>query len=165
MQRIDLTSALQYGRAEGYPPLFSFLRQFTRENLHPNVPYLNGPEIQFTVGNTDGFSKTIEAFSNVWSAEKDNIHERESILCEEFTYMNAVQASRPRGLQIVPVKMDLEGMMPTGTGGLEDVLANWDFNKGKRPHLMYTVTLVLSPHTKHFTLTIPGRSAVVFLTV
>lgn len=44
------------------------------------------------------------------------------------------------GLQIVPVTIDLEGMRPDGPGGLEDVLANWDETKGKRPHLMYTVT-------------------------
>jgi DNA-binding transcriptional MocR family regulator len=54
--------------------------------------------------------------------------------------MNAIQAARPRGLQIVPVTIDLEGMLPTGPGGLEDVLENWDESKGKRPHLMYTVT-------------------------
>jgi DNA-binding transcriptional MocR family regulator len=140
MRKIDLTSALQYGQSAGYPPLFSFIRQFTRENLHPNVPYLNGPEIQFTVGSTDGFAKTIEALSNVWSEERDWIREREGILCEEFAYMNAIQAARPRGLQVVPVKIDSEGMLPTGKGGLEDVLKNWDFKTGKRPHLMYTVT-------------------------
>lgn len=31
-------------------------------------------------------------------------------------------------------------MVATGPGGLEDVLANWDYKKGRRPHLMYTVT-------------------------
>jgi hypothetical protein len=36
--------------------------------------------------------------------------------------------------------MDLEGMLPTGPGGLEDILENWDESQGKRPHLMYTVT-------------------------
>jgi DNA-binding transcriptional MocR family regulator len=140
MRKIDLTTALQYGQAAGYPPLFSFIRQFTRQHLHPNVPYLNGPEIQFTVGSTDGFAKTIEALSDVWSEERDWIRERPGLLCEEFAYMNAIQAARPRGLQVVPVKMDAEGMRPTGKGGLEDVLANWDFKIGKRPHLMYTVT-------------------------
>jgi DNA-binding transcriptional MocR family regulator len=140
MRKIDLTTALQYGQATGYPPLLSFLRQFTRENLHPNVPYLNGPEINLTVGSTDGLAKTLECLSNVWSEERDWIREREGILCEEFAYMNAIQACRPRGLNVVPVKMDLEGMRPDGDGGLEDVLKNWDFTKGKRPHLMYTVT-------------------------
>lgn len=145
LQKIDLTSALQYGTAQGYPPLFQFLRQFTRENLHPNVPYLNGPEIILTNGSTDGFAKTIEALSNIWSEERDWVREREGILCEEFAYMNAIQTARPRGLQIVPVKIDLEGMMPYGKGGLEDVLENWDDRKGKRPHLMYTVTIGQNP--------------------
>ena len=44
------------------------------------------------------------------------------------------------GIQIVPVKIDLEGMLPYGPGGLEDVLENWDESKGRRPHMMYTIT-------------------------
>lgn len=140
LQKIDLTTALQYGTAQGYPPLYSFLRNFAIQNLHPNIPYEGGADIILTNGSTDGFSKTIEALSNVWSEERDWVREREGILTEEFAYMNAIQACRPRGLNIVPVKMDLEGMLPTGPGGLEDVLENWDESKGKRPHLMYTVT-------------------------
>ena len=140
LRKIDLTSALQYGTAEGYPPLYSFLRQFTRENLHPNIPYAGGPEIILTCGATDGMSKTIEALSNVWSEERDWIREKEGMLVEEFAYMNAIQAVRPRGLNVVPVALDTEGMKASGKGGLEDVLENWDTNKGKRPHLMYTVT-------------------------
>ena len=140
LQKIDLTTALQYGQAQGYPPLYSFLRQLTRENLHPNVPYLDGPEIILTDGSTDGFAKSIEALSNTWSEGRDWEREREGILCEEFAYMNAIQAARPRGLQVVPVTIDFEGMLPTGPGGLQDVLENWDDSKGKRPHLMYTVT-------------------------
>jgi hypothetical protein len=57
--------------------------------------------------------------------------------------MNAVQTTRPRGMQVVPVKMDGVGMLASGKGGLEDVLENWNESKGKRPHLMYTVTCVL----------------------
>jgi len=140
LNQIDITTALQYGTCQGYPPLYSFLHQFTRENLHPNVPYLDGPDIILTNGSMDGFAKTIEALSNTWSEEKDWVREREGILCEEFAYMVAMQTVIPRGLQVVPVRMDLEGMLPTGPGGLEDVLKNWDESKGKRPHLMYTVT-------------------------
>ncbi|KAK5041869.1 hypothetical protein LTR16_011732, partial [Cryomyces antarcticus] len=92
LRKIDLASALQYGTAQGYPPLYYFIRQFTRENLHPNVPYAGGPEIILTVGSTDGFSKALQALSNEWSEEKDWIREREGLLVEEFAYMNAVQA-------------------------------------------------------------------------
>ncbi|KAG0646545.1 Aromatic amino acid aminotransferase [Hyphodiscus hymeniophilus] len=145
LQKIDLTTALQYGTAQGYPPLYSFLRTFAREHLHPNIPYEGGAEVILTCGNTDGFGKTLEALSNVWSEERDWVREREGILVEEFAYMNAVQAARPRGLQVTPVKIDFEGMLPTGPGGLEDVLENWDESKGKRPHLMYTVTIGQNP--------------------
>lgn len=140
LRKIDLTTALQYGTAQGYPPLYSFIREFVQEHLHPNVPYKGGAEVILTVGSTDGFSKALEAFSNIWDEERDWIREREGLLCEEFAYMNAIQSARPRGLNVVPVAIDDEGMLAYGKGGLEDVLSNWDHNKGKRPHLIYTVT-------------------------
>lgn len=99
-----------------------------------------GGEIILTDGSTDGLSKVLETLSNVWSEEKDPVTEREGMLCEQFAYMNAIQAARPRGLNVVPVNMDAEGMLPGGKGGLEDVLENWDEKRGKTPHLMYTVT-------------------------
>ena len=140
LKKIDLSTALQYGTAEGYPPLYYFVREFSQNHVHINCPYKGGPEVIMTCGNTDGFSKSLMALSNEWSEEKDWIRDREGILVEHYTYMNAVQAAKPRGLSIVPVEIDDEGMRADGKGGLEDVLKNWDFTKGKRPHLMYTVT-------------------------
>lgn len=140
LRKIDLTTALQYGTAEGYPPLYSFVTQFTLENLHPNIPYKGGPGIILTCGATDGLSKTLSALSDIWDEDKDWIRERQGILCEKFAFMNAVQTATPRGLNVVPVEVDDEGMTATGKGGLAAVLENWDFSKGKRPHLMYTVT-------------------------
>ncbi|KAF1918811.1 pyridoxal phosphate-dependent transferase [Ampelomyces quisqualis] len=144
-RQIDLMSALQYGQALGYPPLFDFLRSFTRNNLHPFVPYQAGPEIILTCGSTDGFSKTITALSNEWSADHDPVSERPAILCEEYAYMNAIQTCTPKGFNIAPVAIDDEGMLAKGPGGLQDVLENWDLRKGRRPHLMYTVTIGQNP--------------------
>jgi DNA-binding transcriptional MocR family regulator len=138
-RKIDLTTALQYGTAEGIPPLRNFLRSFVRDHLHPNVPYDGGPEILLSCGSTDGFSKTIEAFTNIWNPDRDWIQQREGVLCEEFAYMNAIQTVLPRGLNVAGVAMDGQGMLASGKGGLRDVLENWDFRKGRRPHLMYTV--------------------------
>ena len=140
LRKIDLKTALQYGTAQGYPPLYSFLRQFTTENLHPNVPYAGGPEIILTCGATDGFCKAIEALSNTWNEDRDWIGHREGLLVEEFCYMNAIQTAKPRGLNIVPVAIDDEGMLAQGRGGLFDVLDKWDTSRGKRPHMIYTVT-------------------------
>jgi DNA-binding transcriptional MocR family regulator len=138
--RIDLKSALQYGTAEGYPPLRAWLKRFTREVLHPNIPYEGGPDIVLTVGNTDGNAKALEALANVWIEGKDPTEEREGLLVEQFTYNMAIGTARPKGLNIVPVAIDHEGMRPDGEGGLVDVLQNWDPARGKRPHLMYTIT-------------------------
>lgn len=140
LRKIDLTTALQYGTAQGYPPLYSFIREFTQNYLHPNVPYKGGPEVILTCGSTDGFSKALDLFSNIWDEDRDWIREREGLLCEEFAYMNAIQTAKPRGLNVVPVAIDDEGMLAHGKGGLHDVLSSWDKNKGKRPHMLYTVT-------------------------
>lgn len=140
VQKIDLATALQYGTAQGYPPLLSFIKQFALRNLHPNVPYAGGADVVLTVGSTDGFSKTLEMFVDPWSAGRDPIENRPGLLCETFVYGNVLSQAQPRGMQPVSVKADAGGMLATGPGGLEDVLANWDYSKGRRPHLLYTVT-------------------------
>lgn len=145
LQKIDLTTALQYGTAQGYPPLYVFIRAFAQTNLHPNVPYEGGPEVILTCGSTDGFSKTLECFTNIWDEERDWIRDKEGLLCEEYAYMNAIQTAAPRGINVVPVKVDAEGMMAEGPGGLADILDNWDFHRGKRPHIIYTVTMGQNP--------------------
>ena len=139
-KKIDLSTALQYGTAQGYPPLYYFIRELTRNNLHPNCPYKGGPEVILTCGNTDGFAKVLLAFTNEWSEEKDWIRDRDALLVERFCYTQATQGARPRGMNVAPVEIDDEGMVTEGPGGLKDVLENWDFKKGRRPRLMYTVT-------------------------
>ncbi|KAH9882334.1 hypothetical protein J1614_000570 [Plenodomus biglobosus] len=145
LRMVDLKSALQYGQAQGYPALYWFIRQFTRNNLHPIVPYKEGPEVILTCGSTDGFSKTLQALSNEWSAEHDPVEERPGMLCEKYCYMNAIQTATPRGFNVAPVAIDDEGMLASGPGGLEDVLENWDTSRGRRPHIMYTVTIGQNP--------------------
>lgn len=93
-----------------------------------------------TCGNTDGFSKVLMALTNEWSEEKDWIRDQDALLVEKFCYMNAIQAAKPRGLNVVPVEIDDEGLIAEGPGGLREVLKNWDAKKGRRPRLMYTVT-------------------------
>lgn len=140
MKKIDLETALQYGTAEGYPPLRSFIRQFTRETLHPGVPYLDGPEVILTCGSTEGFDLAVNLLVDPWYPETDPVSERPGMLCEVFAYGNALSNVRPKGVQVVPVRLDGEGMMASGPGGLRDVLENWDLGKGRRPHFMYSVT-------------------------
>jgi len=140
LKKIDLATVLQYGLAAGYPPLLSWVRQFTRENLQHNTPYKGGPEVILTCGSTDGFSKTLEVFVDQWTEGVNDIRDRPGLLCEPFVYSNILSQAQPHGVQAVPVKTDEFGMAVKGPGGLEDVLANWDPFRGKRPSLMYTVT-------------------------
>ncbi len=140
LKKIDLATALQYGLAQGYPPLLSWVRQFTRENLHPNAPYRGGPEVVLTCGSTDGFAKTLNLFVDQWTEGINPISERPGLLCEPYVYSNILSQAQPYGVQVVPVATDASGMSVDGPGGLEDVLSNWDTSKGKRPNMMYTVT-------------------------
>lgn len=144
-KKIDLSTALQYGLAQGYPPLLSWVRQFTRDHLHPDVPYAGGPDVILTCGSTDGMAKTLELFVDPWSEALGRPEDRPGLLCETFVYGNVLSQVLPRGVQPVPVGADAGGMCAEGPGGLEDVLSNWDASKGKRPHLMYTVTYGAAP--------------------
>ncbi|KAE8147037.1 aromatic amino acid aminotransferase [Aspergillus avenaceus] len=144
-KKIDLTTALQYATASGLPPMASFVREFTRQHLHPNVPYAGGPETILTNGATDGFSKVVEAFTNPWHARVNAIGDRQGILCEEYVFMNSISIAKPRGLNIVAVAMDAQGMLAYGIGGLAEKLENWNFRLGRRPHLLYTVTVGQNP--------------------
>jgi len=115
--------------------------------MHPNIPYKDGGEVILTSGSTDGFAKTIECMTNPWIPGKP-IADREGLLCEEFAYMNAIQTARPRGMNIVPIAMDEEGMLAHGHArSLYNVMSRWDVERdgGKRPHIMYTVTMGQNP--------------------
>ncbi|KAI1827934.1 pyridoxal phosphate-dependent transferase [Xylaria intraflava] len=144
-KKIDLATSLQYGQASGYPPLLSYIRQFSRECLHPNVPYRGGPEVALTVGSTDGFAKTLDVFTNIWIEGKNDVRERPGLLTDVFMYPLILDQAKPRGIQICPVELDGEGMTSYSPGGLNDVLANWDDAIGKRPHLLYTVSMGHNP--------------------
>jgi DNA-binding transcriptional MocR family regulator len=139
-RKIDLSSALQYGTAQGYPPLYMWIKSFALKWQHPNIPYKNGADVILNCGSTDGFSKVLECFVNTWIEGRDAQSDMEGLLVERFAYMSAVQQARTRGMNITPVEIDAEGMLAEGEGGLRDVLENWDYKKGKRPHLIYTVT-------------------------
>jgi DNA-binding transcriptional MocR family regulator len=136
-RKIDLTTSLQYGMAQGYPPLLSFVRQFTREHLHPTVPYRGGPDVSLTCGSTDGFAKTLEVLVDPWIEGVHDPRQRPGLLCETFVYGGILNQLPPKGVQIQPVAADEGGMVASA---LELVLAYWDPARGKRPNLLYTVS-------------------------
>jgi DNA-binding transcriptional MocR family regulator len=136
LKRIDLTTALQYGQAQGYPALLSWVQQFV-SHMHANVPYKGGPDVILSCGSTDGMNKSLELLVDPWSPETGDVRDRPGILFEPFMYATILSQALPRGLQPVSVGLEGSGLY---ADDLEEVLANWDFSKGRRPHLMYTVT-------------------------
>lgn len=138
--RVDVATSLQYGTAGGYPPLLSWLRQFTREVLVPHIPYQPQPDVILTTGSTDGLFKLVDLLYDSWLPARDPVSERPGLLTELFVFNNVLPAVEPHGIQLVPIEIDAEGMMATGPGGLQDVLENWDPARGRRPHVLYTVT-------------------------
>ncbi|UNI18978.1 hypothetical protein JDV02_005204 [Purpureocillium takamizusanense] len=145
-KRVDLATALQYGTAGGYPPLLSWIRRFTLDVLVPHVPYEPGPDVILSCGSTDGLFKLVDLLYDSWLPERgDPVSERPGILTELFVFNNVLPVVEPHGIQIVPVEIDGEGMLATGPGSLDDVLRSWDPAKGKRPHVLYTVTVGHNP--------------------
>ena len=90
-------------------------------------------------GSADGLSKVYELFFNHWDEGKDDVREREGLLVEEFVYAPPVAQINSRAANIVPVKMDDEGMLAYEPGGLNDTLEGWDVANGKRPHVVYLI--------------------------
>jgi DNA-binding transcriptional MocR family regulator len=144
-KKLDLATALQYGVGQGMAPLYSFLKDFTLNYLHNSIPYKGGADIILTCGNTDGFFKTLQCFTNDWVEGRDPIEGKEGIFVEETCYTPPVTLSRSKGLNIVTVALDDQGMVANGPGGLKEILDSWDLTRGKRPHLLYTVSIGHNP--------------------
>ncbi|KAF5631248.1 aromatic amino acid aminotransferase I [Fusarium sp. NRRL 52700] len=144
-KKVDLATALQYGQVTGYPPLHSFIRQFTNQVLHPNVPYKGGADVILNNGGTDGFSKVLQLLVDPWFEGSHPVEERPGMLCETFVFGNILTQARPLGVNIVPVEIDEEGMIVEGSGGLREVLENWNPQNGRLPHFLYTVTMGDNP--------------------
>ncbi|KAK7408322.1 hypothetical protein QQX98_009524 [Neonectria punicea] len=64
--KIDLGTALQYGSAQGYPPLYAWLRKLVHSTHHPNIPYQGGADVIVDSGSSDGLSKVFELLFNPW---------------------------------------------------------------------------------------------------
>ncbi|KAF8462256.1 pyridoxal phosphate-dependent transferase, partial [Kalaharituber pfeilii] len=139
---ITLSTALQYGTAQGYPPLLNFVKDFSLHHVHAphgGIPYAS-PAFVLSNGNTDGINKVFEMLLGEWDA----------LLVEKYTYSPAVAAAIPRGACAVGVEMDEEGISVDGPGGLIDVLQKWEVSRwGKmgwrRPGVLYTIAVGQNP--------------------
>lgn len=123
---IPLETALQYGSSAGNFQLTDFLKEHTK--LIHNPKYEDW-DVVMSVGNTQAWDSTIRTFTN----------RGDIILAEEFTFSSASETAHADGLKVVPVKVDLEGIVPEL---LAEQLANW---QGPMPKLLYTIPTGQNP--------------------
>lgn len=136
---VPLQTSLQYGHSQGAEPLLEFLREHTRQ-IH-SIPYKDW-DLILSVGNTQSWDSTLRTFTN----------RGDTILAEEFTFSSAAECAHGLGVNIVPVKMDLNGVDPVL---LEKQLDNW---VGPKPKLFYTIPTGQNPTGS--TLSVERRKAV-----
>lgn len=90
-------------------------------------------------GAADGLSKVFELLFNNWDEDLNDVQDREGLLVEEFVYGPPIAQIKPKGISVVPVKLDAEGILAHGDGSLSHVLQTWNSAVGKRPHVVYVI--------------------------
>ncbi|KAK9479778.1 pyridoxal phosphate-dependent transferase [Lipomyces japonicus] len=123
---IPLATALQYGHSAGSPPLLKWINEHTEKVHHP---LYSDWDTLLTVGNTQGWDAILRTFTT----------RGDTILAEEYTFSSAMEAAHAQGVVSVPVKVDLEGILPDA---LDEQLNNWT---GPKPKLLYTIPTGQNP--------------------
>ncbi|TPX35729.1 hypothetical protein SmJEL517_g01971 [Synchytrium microbalum] len=96
---ITLAESLQYGQGQGSQKLINILHDTVQ---HTHKPKYSDFNIIVTAGNTDAMDKSLRLLCERGDA----------VLVEEWSYPSAMEQMRPMGVQLVPVKVDSEGMVP-----------------------------------------------------
>jgi aromatic amino acid aminotransferase I len=128
---LQLATSLQYQAATGPPALPLFLRKYV-ETVYK--PAYGDWDVLLNVGNTDGWAKIVGLL----------MEKGDAVLVEEWTYPGAENAFLPLECEMVAIKMDGEGVLPSH---MDKVLGEWDEEKRgkKRPHVFYTIPTGQNP--------------------
>lgn len=127
----DLVTTLQYGTTEGYTPL----REQTKKRLMEK--YQTGTEADDVIITTGG-QQTISLFTQTM------INRGDVVVCEEPSFIGALNAFRSFGAQLKGVPMDEEGMR---MDKLEEVLATTENVK-----FIYVIPTFQNPSGRTMTL-------------
>ncbi|CAG8104924.1 unnamed protein product [Penicillium olsonii] len=121
----DLEVALNYGQAVGSAQLLRFVTEHT-EIVH-NPPYSDW-QCCLTSGTTYSWDSTLRMLAQ----------RGDYILMEEYTFSSAQETALPLGLNIVPVPMDNQGLIPDS---LDEILSCWDLQArgAAKPHVLYMI--------------------------
>ncbi|PKY01582.1 amino acid aminotransferase [Aspergillus campestris IBT 28561] len=127
----DLEVALNYGQAIGAPQLLRFVTEHT-EIIH-NPPYADW-QCCLNAGSTYAWDTVLRMLCN----------RGDYIMMEEYTFSSAQETVLPQGVNVVPIKMDEQGLLP---GSLDDVLSSWDeaARGARKPFVLYTIPTGQNP--------------------
>ena len=128
---IQLATSLQYQSATGPPALPLFLREYVQKVYQP--AYADW-DVLINCGATDAWGKICFML----------MERGDAVLVEEWTYPGAENSFLPLDVEMVPIKMDGEGVL---VDHMEEVLGNWDEAKRgrKRPKVFYTIPTGQNP--------------------
>ena len=118
---LSLATALQYTNGAGLPEAQKTVTTLT-EFYHAPSDHA----CIMTLGNSDGNTKCFRLLGSPG----------DHFLADEFSFTSLTNAPMSHGVSWVPVRMDSGGLIPEE---LEKILENWDEQRGRRPHVLYTV--------------------------
>ncbi|GAA5984700.1 hypothetical protein JCM5350_007921 [Sporobolomyces pararoseus] len=137
--KIQLSTALQYGTAQGLPALHQFIDEFVTKVYDPGYSDF---KTVINAGSTDAWSKIVTTLCEPG----------DGVLCEEWTYPSALAAAWPNGMKPVALPMDGAGLT---VSGMEQLLSSWDpaqHDGMRRPRILYTVPVCQNPTGASYTL-------------
>jgi aromatic amino acid aminotransferase I len=108
-----------------------FLREYVEKVYKP--AYADW-DVLLTCGATDAWGKIVNLL----------MEKGDAVLVEEWTYPAALNTFLPLETELVPIKMDGEGVIPEH---LDEILGNWDEEKRgrRRPRVFYTIPTGQNP--------------------
>ena len=128
---IQLSTSLQYQAVTGPPPLALFLRKYVQKIYQP--AYADW-DVLINCGATDAWAKICLML----------LEPGDAILVEEWTYPGAENAFLPMDVEMIPLTLDGNGIIPEY---MDKVLGDWDEGKRgkKRPKVLYTIPTGQNP--------------------
>ncbi|KAI0929082.1 hypothetical protein AcV5_006446 [Taiwanofungus camphoratus] len=137
---LSVKTALQYSTGAGLVEAQQAVMELTRF-------YHSPPDhvCTLSLGNADGVTKCFRLLGD----------SGDSFLADEFSFSSLTNAGLPQGINWVPLRIDDGGLVPEE---LERLLAGWNEQRGRRPHVLYTVPCGQNPTGS--TLTVERRKTI-----
>ncbi|GBG30372.1 Kynurenine/alpha-aminoadipate aminotransferase, mitochondrial [Hondaea fermentalgiana] len=130
----NVPEMLQYTPSAGLPALRAFLEDFQDHFHAPPQSIRENREIFMSTGSQDALTKTIECL----------VETTDSILVEEAVYAGTLNFLKPYGCNVVGVKTDSQGLVPSA---MDTLLTNWaqDHPLEAKPKVLYVIPTGSNP--------------------